>query len=247
MFQVGRVHEIVRYPVKSMAGIRVPSANLGWHGLDGDRRFAFRRVGNQSGNPWLSASALPELLRYHPVGNDESPGEPIPTLVRTPSGVDRAVGSPELDAEISELYGSPVELTRLSHGIFDEAAISVISLTTIAGIGREAGGELDRRRFRANIVVETERADPFLEDDWVGGMLVFGEGDSGPAVAVTLRDLRCMMVNLDPDSAHQDPRVMKAVVRLNGNYAGVYGAVVRTGPVRPGDRVHLVPAPPLAP
>src|SRR5215831_3244196 len=83
---IGRVCEIVRYPVKSMAGTTTDSAFLGWHGLAGDRRFAFRRLGDQSGFPWLTASRLPELVLYHPFGLDESTGEPLPTHVRTPVG-----------------------------------------------------------------------------------------------------------------------------------------------------------------
>jgi uncharacterized protein YcbX len=132
----------------------------------------------------------------------------------------------------------------------------VISLATIAGIGREAGAgvDLDRRRFRANIVVETDSSEPFLEDDWVGGTLVFGDSDGSlseppavaggpdlrPAVHVTMLDLRCVMVNLDPDTAQKDARVMKTVVRLNQNNAGVYATVVRTGTIRAGDRVSLI-------
>ena len=129
---------------------------------------------------------------------------------------------------------------KLNHGIFDEAAVSVISLATIAGIGREAGLELDRRRFRANIVVETERSAPFLEDGWVGRLLVFGDSDPRPAVGVTLCDARCMMLNLDPETGEQDARIMKTVVRLNQNNAGVYATVVRSGTIRVGDRVTLV-------
>src|SRR5690349_13844707 len=78
MIQVGHVCELVRYPVKSMAGSVTESAYLGWHGLDGDRRFAFRRLGDPSGFPWLSASRLPELLLYHPFGLDDRTGEPLP-------------------------------------------------------------------------------------------------------------------------------------------------------------------------
>jgi hypothetical protein len=129
---------------------------------------------------------------------------------------------------------------KLKHGIFDEATVSVISLTTIAGIGREAGLDLDRRRFRANIVIETERGEPFLEDGWVGRMLVFGDGDSQAAVSVTMCDARCVMINLDPDTAQQDARIMKTVVRLNKNNAGVYATVVRSGTIRVGDPVNLV-------
>lgn len=36
-------------------------------------------------------------------------------------------------------------------------------------------------------------------------------------------DVRCMMINLDPDTAAKDARVMKTVVGLNQNNAGVYG------------------------
>ena len=243
MIAIGHVREITRYPVKSMAGVRMESAILGWHGLDGDRRFAFRRIGADNGFPWLSASKLPELILFQPVGLDESTGEPLPTHVRTPSGTNLELRSPQLISEISERFRSAVELMQLKHGIFDEAPISVISLATINGIGREAGlgADLDRRRFRMNIVLETESHEPFLEDDWVGGTLTFGGGDAGgPAVHVIMPDLRCVMLNLDPDTAAKDARVMKAVARLNQNNAGVYATVVRTGVIRVGDRVSLV-------
>jgi len=240
MIQVGHVREIVRYPIKSMAGTATKSAFLGWHGLEGDRRFAFRRVGDDDGFPWLSASRLPQLLLYQPIGIDETTGEPLPTHVRTPDGSDVELRSPELRAEIGERFGSSVELMKLKHGIFDEATVSVISLTTISAIGREVGLDLDRRRFRANIVLETEHSDPFLEDGWVGHALTFGDNESGPAVSVSMCDLRCVMINLDPETAEQDARIMKTTVRLNKNNVGVYATVLRTGTIRVGDRVTLL-------
>jgi hypothetical protein len=239
MTPVGRVDEIVRYPVKSMAGVPAASAVLGWHGLEGDRRFAFRRAGEGGGFPWLSATRLPELLLYRPDGFEESEGEPVPTHVRTPSGSRVALRSPDLTAEIGARCGGVVELMRLRHGVFDEATVSVIALATIEGIAREAGRELDRRRFRANVVVDTEGGEPFVEDAWIGGTLVFGDGDSPPAVGVTMRDPRCGMINLDPETAEKDARVMKAVVRIHGNDAGVYGTVVGRGTIRVGARVRL--------
>ena len=238
---LGHVRELVRYPVKSMAGVPTEAALLGWHGLDGDRRFAFRRLGDNSGFPWLSASRVAELILYHPFGLDESTGEPLPTHVRTPAGAQVELRSAELQREIAERFGSGVELMKLKHGIFDDAAVSVISLATIAGIGREAGVDLDRRRFRANIVIESDDRTPFLEDGWIGGTLVFGDSQSGPAVSVTARDVRCVMINLDPDTGKQDARVLRAAVRLNENNAGVYGTVVRTGAILVGQSVSLVP------
>jgi uncharacterized protein YcbX len=239
MIPVGRVRELVRYPVKSMAGIPTESAILGWYGLEGDRRFAFRRVRDDSGMPWLTASRLPDLVLYQPVGLDESTGEPLPTHIRTPAGRCVELRSSELTAELAGRFGSAVDLMKLNHGIFDESPVSVISPTTIAGIGRQAGLDLDRRRFRANIVVETLASEPFLEDRWVGGMLMFGDADPRPAVRVTMRDLRCMMINLDPETGEQDARALKTVVRLNENNAGVYAVVVRPGPISVGDQVTL--------
>jgi uncharacterized protein len=241
MKRLGHVCELVRYPVKSMAGVATDSAFLGWHGLDGDRRFAFRRLGDDSGFPWLTASRLPELLLYRPFGLDESSGEPLPTHVRTPAGALVELRGDALASEIAGRFGSGVELMKLKHGIFDDAPISVIGRATVAGICNQAGVGLDGRRFRANIVLETSDTTPFEEDGWVGGRLVFGESELGPFVSVTVRDVRCMMINLDPDTGVQDARVMKTVVRLNANNAGVYGTVVRTGSIHVGQPVSFVP------
>lgn len=240
MIHLGHVHELVRYPVKSMAGVATESAFLGWHGLQGDRRFAFRRLNDNGGFPWLTASRLPELLLYQPIGLDENAEEPVPTHVRTPEGNSLALGSAELQNSVAEKFGGPVELMKLKHGIFDDASVSVINLATISAIGREVGENIDTRRFRANIVLATDSTEPFSEDSWIGRRLVFGNNETGPVISLTMPDLRCVMINLDPDTAQSDPRIMKAALRLNENNAGAYGSVVRTGQISVGQSVSLV-------
>ena len=241
--ELGRISAIFRYPVKSMAGELLDVARLSWHGIEGDRRFAFRRLADKSGFPWLTASKLPQLLLYKPVRLDSNAnsknGELLPTHVRTPAGKEYGLRSDELREEVSSRFGSDVELMNLKHGIFDESPISVISLATVRGIERESGREVDLRRFRPNVVIETDTAEPFAEDKWVGRTLMFGEGNSGAALGVTMRDERCVMVDLDPDTAERDSEVMKSVVRMNENYAGVYGTVVRAGELRVGQVVTL--------
>ncbi len=237
--ELGRINGIFRYPVKSMAGELLDVAKLSWHGIEGDRRLAFRRLTDKSGFPWLTASKLPQLLLYKPFGLDSNIAELFPTHVRTPDGNEYELRSNELREEVSRQYGSDVELMNLKHGIFDESPISVISLGTVHSVERESGREVDLRRFRPNIVIETARAEPFEEDSWVGRTLIFGEGNSGAAVGVTMRDERCVMLNLDPDTAERDSEVMKTVVRMNENYAGVYGTVIRAGELRVGQVVTL--------
>ena len=239
--ELGRISAIFRYPVKSMAGESLDVARLSWHGIEGDRRLAFRRLNDKSGFPWLTASKLPQLLLYKPFGLDHS-AELLPTHVRTPDGKEYELRSDELRQEVSKRHGSEVELMNLKHGIFDEACLSVISLATVHSVARESGRGVDLcdlRRFRPNVVIETVSAEPFPEDKWVGRTLMFGEGDSGAALSVTMSDERCVMVNFDTDTAERDSEVMKAVVRMNENCAGVYGTVVRAGELRVGQVVTL--------
>lgn len=235
----GRICAIFRYPVKSMAGELLDVARLGWHGIEGDRRLAFRRLADTSAFPWLTASKLPQLLLYKPFGLDSNSSELLPTHVRTPDGKEYELRSDELRREVSSRHGSEVELMNLKHGIFDESPISVVSLSTVRGIECELARDIDLRRFRPNVVIETNSPEPFEEDRWVGRTLMFGEGNSGAAIGITTRDERCVMVNLDPDTAERDSDVMKTVVRMNENCAGVYGTVVRAGELRVGQVVTL--------
>jgi uncharacterized protein YcbX len=239
LIEIGHVEAIFRYPVKSMGGERLEEANLGWYGLDGDRRLAFRRMDDRSGMPWLTASKLPDLLLFAPHRREDGAQGDLPTHIRTPDGEEMPVFGEDLAAEVGRRYGAPVQMMQMRHGIFDEACISVIALDTVREIERLAGRSLDVRRFRPNVVVRSLRSVPFQEDEWLGGVLSFGEGDDAPAITVTMRDLRCSMVNLDPDSASPAPEVMKAVVRANQNTAGIYGAVTRIGRLVVGQTILL--------
>jgi len=115
----------------------------------------------------------------------------------------------------------------------------VITSDTVREVCRLAGERDDFRRFRPNVLVRSARAVPFEEDEWVGGVLTFGEGDDASAVAVTMRDIRCAMLNIDPDDGSRAPEMMKAVVRANQNNAGVYGTVTRAGRLAVGQTVVL--------
>jgi len=108
--EIGQVEAIFRYPVKSMAGQRLEAADLGWHGLEGDRRLAFRRMDDRSGFPWLSASALPDLLLFAPHRREGGPQGDLPTHIRTPDGEEMPVLGEDLAAEVGRRYGAPVQM-----------------------------------------------------------------------------------------------------------------------------------------
>jgi uncharacterized protein YcbX len=241
--KIGEVEALFRYPVKSMSGELLEVVNLGWHGLEGDRRLAFRRVDDRSGFPWLTASKLPELILFAPQRREPAVDENLPTHVRTPEGEDLAVFGQELAMKVGRRHGSPVEMMYLNRGIFDEASVSIITSTTVGEIGRLAAQRADVRRFRPNILIASLRSVPFEEDEWVNGVLSFGESNEAAAIGITNRDERCSMVNFDPDSACTASEVLKAIVRVRDNKVGVYGTTTRRGRLAVGQPIFFEPAP----
>jgi uncharacterized protein YcbX len=235
--RIGEVEALFRYPVKSMAGERLESAALGWHGLDGDRRLAFRRSDDRSGFPWLTATKVPELILYTPQWRDGDGS--LPTHVRTPDGRELPLFSEELAADVARRLGSPVEMMHLNRGIFDEASVSLITSTTVAEMATRVRQPADVRRFRPNILIASSRAIAFEEDEWVGGVMTFGEESDAASISITNRDERCAMVNYDPDSARIDAEMLKSIVRERDNKAGVYGATMRRGRIAAGQAIFF--------
>src|SRR5687767_847312 len=149
--EIGHIEAIYRYPVKSMRGERLEAAILGWHGIDGDRRLAFRRIDDRSGFPWLTAVKLPDLLLFAPHRSRNVPQSDLPTHVRTPDGHEMPVFGEDLATEVGRRYGAPVQMMQLNNGIYDDASVSVIASDTVREIGRLAGQSADVRRFRPNL------------------------------------------------------------------------------------------------
>src|SRR5271156_1441412 len=107
LIEIGHVEAIFRYPVKSMGGERLEVAKLGWHGLDGDRRLAFRRMDDRSGFPWLTAGKLPDLVLFAPRRREDATQEDLPTHVLTPDGAEMHVFGEDLAQEVGRRHGAP--------------------------------------------------------------------------------------------------------------------------------------------
>jgi uncharacterized protein YcbX len=239
---VGRVAAIYRYPVKSMRGERIDATEVYWHGLAGDRRYAFVRGGNTSRFPWLTGREVPNLLRYAPYFTEATNPGGSSVRVITPDGADHALEDDALRDELAAQYGNAVHLLQSNRGIPDSAGISILGVATVGDLGARIGAELDPIRFRPNILVETAGGQPYEEEDWLGGLLVFGEGEGGARIRANRKDPRCMMVNLDPERAVQNPAVLREIVRNREECIGLYATTEAVGLVRVGDPVRLVRA-----
>jgi uncharacterized protein YcbX len=233
MTVVGHVAGLCRYPVKSMAGEELDGAEVSWHGLAGDRRWAFIRDGQvRSGFPWLTIRERPELAHYRPRFAD--PGRPNASavLVRTPRGGELEVADPALAAG----FGPGVRVIKCDRGIFDTMPLSLLTTQSIAGLGRLAGTDLAPGRFRPNLLVDA-CGSGFPEDAWIGRVLRIG----GLRMRIDKRDQRCVVVTVDPVTLRRDPAILRTIARDRDARFGVYGSTVTPGQVAVGDPVELEP------
>jgi uncharacterized protein len=123
---------------------------------------------------------------------------------------------------------------------FDSASIHVVASGTLAHLRTLTGedAQLDPRRFRPNMVVDTTSgAEGFLEDEWLEGTLEVGEsiriGQLRPA-------LRCVMTTHRQAELGRDLRILRTAVQHHHNHVGVFAAIDVPGTVRIGDPVVLV-------
>ena len=230
MSEVGRVAALWRYPVKSMAAESLEAVEVSWHGLAGDRRWAFVRGGvERSGFPWMTIRERAEMGQYRPSFADPSRPDASRTLVRTPGGDELEVIDPALAAEL----GPGVRVIKQNRGVFDAMPLSLITTQSVAALGAMVGAELEVQRFRPNLLIEAAGETPFREEAWLGSVLRIG----GMRMRVDQRDERCVIVNIDPVTTERDAAILRTLAREREACIGVYGSTVEPGSVAVGDPV----------
>ena len=262
MSVVGRVESLWRYPVKSMRGEELREAFIAFSGVFGDRLYAFMNSGAPRGFPYLTGRELEQMLLCRPrfrhaakaakpvnladaekIAPGLTPLYPGPADlvvdVQTPSGAVLAIDDPALTSLLREAFPDhpALELLRSDRAMTDCRPISLISNGTVLQLGKEIGVAMDKRRFRANIYVDSQSGYGFSEDSLVGRQVKIGPK---AVIAVLERDPRCKMITLDPDTAAANSQVLRQVVQVHDGKAGVYGAVLVEGVVRTDDEIVLL-------
>lgn len=226
--EVGRVVGLWRYPVKSMAAEALEQVQVGWAGFAGDRRWAFVRGDvPRSGFPWMTIREDASMLEHVPRFAQPERPDQSRVLVRIPGGDELDVLDPALAASL----GEGVRAIKQDRGVFDAMPLSLITTAGIADLSGLVGFPLDPQRFRPNLLIES----PEREDAWVGSTLTIG----GMAMRVDQRDERCVIITIDPVTRERDPSVLRTLANERDVCIGVYGSIVRPGPVALGDAVEL--------
>jgi uncharacterized protein len=228
------VADLWRFPVKSFGGERLRRAFVGPFGILGDRRVA---VIDGAGNP-LTARRAHALLGFRAGCSDRDGGNGVE--VSTPGGWDLDWDDPSLAAEVGRAIGQDVSLLRSAVGLHDAAPVHLVSTASLAAVGAwQEVEEADRRRFRANVVVELEGDEAFGEEAWTGTALRLG--DEGPVLQVVSPTERCAITTFDPDTLERDNRVLAGLARERENLFGVYARVARAGWAEVGAPVRILP------
>jgi hypothetical protein len=128
---------------------------------------------------------------------------------------------------------------------FDLFPVSVLTTSTLERFGElRPESRFDERRFRMNVIVESEEAG-FVENGWIGREVALGDA---ARLTVALPDPRCVMTTLGQDGLPGDTGILRTLTRHNriqvgaaGEYpcSGVYAVVEAPGRVRIGDPVAV--------
>jgi uncharacterized protein len=129
----------------------------------------------------------------------------------------------------------------LPPGTFSAAAsLHLLASGTLAYLHTLMGGDaqVDPRRFRPNILIETEAGfEGFVEDRWLDGALEVGER----VRIVQLRPtLRCVMTTHRQAELGRDLRILRTAAQHHDAQVGVWASIGTPGTVQIGDPVVLV-------
>jgi uncharacterized protein YcbX len=236
--QIGTITALNRFPVKSMRAEALPSAEVTWNGLLGDRRYAFVKSANRSRFPWLTGRDIFPMVLHRAEFTDPANVAASRIRVTAPDGWEGMLDNPELTARLSQQAGEDVHLIQIGRGTFDAMPISVVTEGTQAAVAEAHGSDVGLGRFRINLVVRADNS-KMRETDWFGSTLVIGEGAGAVRLRVDAEVLRCAMVTLDPDTARQDVSVLRTVAQRFDNCVGAYCTPETTGPIEVGAPVRL--------
>ena len=236
MLATGRVAELHRWPVKSMAGQPVDALNIDERGAAGDRAHAL--FDEFKGAPRrLTVRQVPRMLLWRAGydGADVTPQDvPFPELT-APDGRTFDWRDPQLPQALEDDLGRPVALRR-DLGLMQDLDHSLLVTTqaTLDAVSAALDTEIDLRRFRTNVHVVLD-AEPYAEEEWEGRELTIGDA----AFRLLHPCERCVIPTRDPDSAQKWPELLRWLTRERRMLFGMNARPLRPARIAIGDPVSL--------
>ncbi len=163
-----------------------------------------------------------------------------------------APDNPDMMAELREVFGRleneplpdfstlPAQILEFTSpfGTFFDAFpflfLTTASLSALASLNPSA--DFDTRRFRPNVLVETESAfEGLVEAEWSGRTIRIG----ATRIKLEMPCVRCVIPTLDQPNLRKDPSVLRTIVRDAAQNLGAYATIATGGTIALGDKVEL--------
>jgi MOSC domain-containing protein len=129
--------------------------------------------------------------------------------------------------------------------LYDSYPLHLITRTSLASMAALApGSDFDVRRFRPNLVVQTDDDVGLPENSWLEADIEL----PGATLRGEIPTLRCVMPTRGQAELPSDPDVMRTVAKHARRCLGLYATVTRSGVVSVGDELVVRrPGPPSGP
>jgi hypothetical protein len=163
-----------------------------------------------------------------------------------------APDNPDMTAEMREIFGrleseplpdlstlppQILEFTSPFGTFFDAFPFQLLTTASLGALSKcNPTADFDSRRFRPNVLIETQRGiEGLVEAEWSGRTLRIG----AIRIKVEIPTVRCVIPTLDQPGVKKDPSVLRTIVRDAAQNLGAYATIASGGTITLGDEVSL--------
>jgi len=163
-----------------------------------------------------------------------------------------APDNPDMTAELRQVFGRleseplpdlstlPPQILQFTSPFgtfFDAFPFNVLTTASLSALAsRNPAADFDSRRFRPNVLVETNSGiEGLVEAEWSGRTLRIG----ATRIKIEMPTVRCVIPTLDQPGVKKDPSVLRTIVRDAAQNLGAYATVSTAGTIALGDDVAL--------
>jgi uncharacterized protein YcbX len=163
-----------------------------------------------------------------------------------------APDNPDMTAELREVFGrleneplpdfstmprQILEFTSPFGTFFDAFPLLFLTTASLSALAsRNPAADFDSRRFRPNVLVETEKGiEGLAEAEWSGRTVRIG----ATRIKLEMPCVRCVIPTLDQPNLRKDPSVLRTIVRDAAQNLGAYATIAAGGAIALDDKVAL--------
>ena len=204
--------------------IRLPNGET----FRADAEEAAERVSGVAGREVTLWPVVPEARQASPLDGLSLQDEMQDLLAR-----EEGEAMPDFSKPSQEL----LDIYARNGPFFDAFPLLLVTRSSLASLSQAAPDvDMDIRRFRPNLLVETAEPGSFPEQNWIGRRIRVGNA----TLSVHSTCIRCVMTTHGFADLPKDPRVMRTLVSEAAGNLGVYTIVEQPGDVQRADPLILL-------